>query len=270
MTQEGLEGQGRITAILEGKTEPDNDIDPWVLYKFKVQMDGGKERTFSTFNDFGADLRTGQRIAFVYRTKPYTYTDRNTGATKEATGYNMDVLTNGNMPDPLPQNKREAGEQMQSGQQPQYEGWRIGQARNLAATYVGPKEAAEGSYPDFESWWKAIEDTAQKIAPRLTNEFTVQPSPDAPEAASSPVTEPEGTETPETSYSAASQEFIDWCRDQKYTAKQVTGWLGISADDWKTSRIDSWLIGHEGATAQDAMDRVLDRAQEQTNDDMPF
>ena len=107
------------------------------------------------------------------------------------------------------------------------------------------------------------------VIPRLGKEPRY-PKPDAPEAASSPVTEPEGTETPETSYSAASQEFIDWCREQRYTAKQVTGWLGISADDWKTSRIDSWLIGHEGATARDAMDRVMDRAQEQTSDDIPF
>ena len=90
-----------------------------------------------------------------------------------------------------PQNKREAGEQMQQSEYPvqqRGQSWNIGTAK----VNSGPE-----IYETLDDWWVAVEYTAAFVLPRIGKE-PVYPSPDAPQEPSSSVAKPEGTETPGT------------------------------------------------------------------------
>jgi hypothetical protein len=260
---EGLQGQGRITSLLEGKMSDGNNVNPWVLYKFRVQMNDGMERTFSTFKDFGADLVPGQHVAFVYSTNPYSYTDRNTGEKRESIGYTMTALHGVESPPAFqPQNKQDAADQGGRGKS-RHEGWQIGQAWNIASAHINAGMQIKGfDYDTLDDWWSEIEFVAAFVIGRLDKEPIYPPieAESPPDAPSSPIEDDSETEG---GYSAESQTFIEFCKAQKITARQATGWLGISADNWKADRLDSWLGAHAGATVKDAIERVMDRAKEQ-------
>ena len=65
---------------------------------------------------------------------------------------------------------------------------------------------------------------------------------------------PKASSKPQANYSKDSKDFMDTCKVNGWSAPQVTGWLGITPEEWKEKRIDGWLKRNAGATSQDAID----------------